>query len=108
MVAAAAAAAAAAAKAKKMFLVFGGCSVNLSQMHTELMFFPVNFVVSTIHCPRFLCPCGMSSRGRSRISVWEGQWQEVWGMEVPQRDPGVEPRCGSGRKAPRIPKNVTS
>ena len=37
--------------------------------------------------------------GGSRILVWEGPWQEVWGTEVPET-PGAEPRWGSGAKPP--------
>jgi hypothetical protein len=43
----------------------------------------------------------MSLSGGSRISVWEGHWQGARGTKVSQRDPGAEPRWGSGGKAPR-------
>ena len=34
--------------------------------------------------------------GGSRILVWEGHWQGVWGTEVPQWGLWSEPREGSG------------
>ena len=37
-------------------------------------------------------PAGFFARGRN---------QGVWGTEVPQQDPGAEPRWGSGDEAPR-------
>ena len=36
----------------------------------------------------------LAYRDGSRILVWEGDWQEVWWTEFPQRCPGAEPRCG--------------
>jgi len=40
------------------------------------------------------------SRDSFRILVWEGHWQRVCGIEVPQRGPGAQPQWWSGSKAP--------
>jgi len=42
--------------------------------------------------------------GGSRILVWEGHWQKVWGTEVPQWGPKAQPQWGSRGRAPTKPK----
>ena len=46
------------------------------------------------------------SSGGSRILLWEGHWQRVWGTEVPQWCPGAERRWRSAAKPPEARRTL--